>query len=93
KTLEEWNARFSEKRLGDADLPIVVPGNQDIASVVVSAYADAFALTKSRGDARRLIEQGSVQLDGEKIRDPKAILSLRPGQVLRLDKTHAVRIG
>jgi len=25
--------------------------------------------------------------------DPKAELSLRSGQVLRLDKTHAVRIG
>jgi len=93
RTLEEWNARFSEKRLSDAHLPTIVPDNHDIASVVVSAYANAFGLNKSRGDARRLIEQGSVQLDGEKLRDPKAILELRPGQVLRLDKTHAVRIG
>jgi tyrosyl-tRNA synthetase len=93
KTLDDWNARFSEKRLSEADLPTVVPGNHDIASVVVSAYANAFGLTKSRGDVRRLIEQGSVQLDGEKLRDPKAILQLRPGQILRLDKTHAVRIG
>jgi tyrosyl-tRNA synthetase len=93
KTLDDWNARFSEKRLSDADLPTVVPGNHDIASIVVSAYESAFGLTKSRGDARRLIEQGSVQLDGEKLRDPKAIIELRPGQTLRLDKTHAVRIG
>jgi len=47
----------------------------------------------SRGDARRLIEQGSVQLDGQKLRDPKATLRLRDGQILRLDKTRAVRIG
>jgi hypothetical protein len=40
----------------------------------------------------RLIKQGSVQLDGEKILDPKSKLTLRAGQVLRLDKTHAVRI-
>lgn len=93
KTLDDWNARFSEKRLEDAELPTVAPGNHDIASIVVSAYASAFGLAKSRGDARRLIEQGSVQLDGEKLRDPKAIIQLRPGQVLRLDKTHAVRIG
>jgi hypothetical protein len=32
-------------------------------------------------------------LDGEKIRDPKAVLRLQSGQILRLDKTHAVRIG
>jgi tyrosyl-tRNA synthetase len=93
KTLEEWNARFSEKRLADADLPVFHPDAADIVSIVAAAYASAFAITKSRGDARRLIEQGSVQLDGEKLRDPKATLQLRTGQILRLDKTRAVRIG
>jgi tyrosyl-tRNA synthetase len=92
KTLEEWNARFSEKRLGDADLPEFHPKDSDIVTIVAAAYASAFAITKSRGDARRLIEQGSVQLDGEKLRDPKAPIMLAPGQVLRLDKTRAVRI-
>jgi tyrosyl-tRNA synthetase len=93
KTLEEWNARFSEKRLGDADLPAFHPEKLDIVSIVVSAYANAFTMTKSRADARRLIEQGSVQLDGEKLRDPKLVLESKSGQVLRLDKTRAVRIG
>ena len=93
KTLREWNARFSEKRLGDADLPTFRPASSDIVSIVASAYADAFAVTKSRADVRRLIEQGSIQLDGAKLQDPKAVLQLRSGQVLRLDKTRAVRIG
>lgn len=93
RTLEEWNARFSEKRLGDADLPAFHPEDSDIVSIVVSAYANVFAITRSRADGRRLIEQGSIQLDGEKLRDPKATLDLKPGQVLRLDKTRAVRIA
>jgi tyrosyl-tRNA synthetase len=93
KTLEDWNARFSEKRLADADLPNFAAENIDLVSVVVSAYANAFSTTKSRADARRLIEQGSVQLNGEKLRDPKAVIALEPGQVLRLDKTRAVRIA
>jgi tyrosyl-tRNA synthetase len=93
KTLEDWNARFSEKRLADAELPEFRADNTDIVSVVVAAYAAAFATTKSRADARRLIDQGSVQLNGEKLRDPKAVIGLEPGQVLRLDKTHAVRIS
>ena len=93
RTLEEWNARFSEKRLSDADLPAFHPENADIVTVVADAYAKAFAITKSRGDVRRLIEQGSIQLDGEKLRDPKATLELKPGQILRLDKTRAVRIA
>jgi tyrosyl-tRNA synthetase len=93
KTLQDWNARFSEKRLGDAELPEFPAQSADAVTVVVAAYAKGFGVTKSRADARRLIEQGSVQLNGEKIRDLKAILALEPGQVMRLDKTHAVRIS
>ena len=93
KTLADWNARFTEKRLEDADLPEFPAENSDAVSIVVAAYANGFALTKSRADARRLIEQGSVQLNGEKLRDLKAMVGLERGQILRLDKTHAVRIG
>jgi tyrosyl-tRNA synthetase len=80
-------------------IPIDSPAKADSTddagqrSIVVSAYAHAFATTKSRADARRLIEQGSVQLNGEKLRDPKAVIALERGQVLRLDKTRAVRIA
>ena len=91
-TLDEWNKRFSEKRLADADLPGIAPAPGEIVTTVVEAYSTAFGVTKSRAEASRLIKQGSVQLDGEKIIDPKVNLSLRSGQVLRLDKTHAVRI-
>ncbi len=93
KVLADWNSRFSEKRLADADLPIFPAQSGDAVSIVVAAYAHAFALTKSRTEARRLIEQGSVQLDGAKLSDPKAALALSPAQTLRLDKTRAVKIG
>ncbi|HWM25577.1 MAG TPA: tyrosine--tRNA ligase [Chthoniobacterales bacterium] len=93
KTLEEWNARFSEKRLEAAELPYLRPSNYtSFVDVVGHAFQEAFRIKKSRSDVRRLIEQGSVQLDGKKITDVNATPSLRGGQVLRLDKTHAVRI-
>ena len=93
-TLDEWNTRFSEKRLEAADLPTIsLPAGADAVGIVTKAYADAFGASKSRAEASRLIKQGSVQVDGEKILDPKAAVSLKPGQVLRLDKTHAVRIA
>jgi tyrosyl-tRNA synthetase len=93
-TLDEWNTRFSEKRLAASELPtFAVPAENDAVAIVTQAYAKVFGITKSRAEASRLIKQGSVQVDGEKILDPKAKLSLRSGQVLRLDKTHAVRIG
>lgn len=90
---ESWNARFSEKRLADADLPTFRSEPAEAVSIVASAYAQAFAITRSRTEARRLIEQGSVQLDGHKITDPKTTLTLQSGQILRLDKTRAVKIA
>jgi tyrosyl-tRNA synthetase len=93
ETLEGWNTRFSEKRIEDADLPLLGPRSGEAVIIVVDAYREAFAIGKSRAEASRLIKQGSVQLDGEKMSDPKTSVVLRVGQILRLDKTHAVRIG
>jgi len=97
KALEDWNSRFSEKRLGEVELPSFVwppeeSHGKDATSIVSGAYVFCFKMHKSRTEVRRLIEQGSVQVDGEKLREPKAVLSLKPGQILRLDKTRAVRI-
>lgn len=92
-TVEDWNARFSERRLAAADLPRINARSSDAVSLVVAAYAEAFNSAKSRTEVRRLIEQGSIQLDGAKISNATAEISVAPGQVLRLDKTHAVRFA
>jgi len=96
KTLDEWNTRFSKRDLQRAELPTfsaTVRDKFDAVSLVSRVYREAFNIQKSRSDASRLIKQGSVELDGVKIRDPKAAISLMPRQILRLDKKHAVRIG
>ncbi|MEQ1850345.1 MAG: tyrosine--tRNA ligase [Chthoniobacteraceae bacterium] len=92
---EAFEVRFSKKDLGSADLPeLNLTGvGADIVSVVVAAFAQCFQITKSRGDARRLVEQGSVQLRGEKLADAKATPAFQPGDVLKLDKTRAVRLS
>jgi tyrosyl-tRNA synthetase len=93
KTLNEWNARFSEKRLSDAELPYLRPDNySNFVELVGHAFQNGFGISKSRTQIRRLIDQGSVQLDGKKVTDPNTAIQPLPGQVLRLDKTHAVRI-
>ena len=48
-------------------------------------------LAASKGDAKRLIEGGSVQVDGEKIADPRAALTVRPGMVIRGRRRQYVR--
>ena len=62
-------------------------------SLVVEAYAACFQVTRSRSDARRLIEGGSIQWRGEKVSDAKAALAAGETGVLKLDKTRAVRIA
>ncbi|HET9524459.1 MAG TPA: tyrosine--tRNA ligase [Terrimicrobiaceae bacterium] len=92
--LKEFELRFSRRDLGNANLPLFSPEGQgcDLVNIVVEAYARCFEIIKSRSEARRLIEGGSVQWDGEKIVDPKATLSPGSRGVLKLDKTRAVRI-
>jgi tyrosyl-tRNA synthetase len=93
--LVEFEKRFSGRDLENAELPSFVPSTPslDIITAGAEAYAQCFAQTKSRGDVRRLVVQGSVQWRGEKVTDPKAVLDLSQTGILRLDKTRAVRVG
>jgi tyrosyl-tRNA synthetase len=95
KALDGWNTRFSKCDLEHVDLPAFSPGEQqDLTAVTVvsDVYRRVFLLEKSHSEVSRLIKQGSVEINGTKILDPKAKVALRPGQVLRLDRKHAVRI-
>jgi tyrosyl-tRNA synthetase len=94
--LDDFNTRFSKRDLEHAELPefsLAGLEKRDIVTVVWRAYLDAFNIKKSRSESWRLVEQGSVQLHGEKITDPKATPEFQVGDVLRLDKTRAVRIS
>jgi len=95
KTLEEWETRFSKRDLEHADLPAFSPIEREglaAVTLVSNAYREVFNLQKSHSEVSRLIKQGSVEINGIKVQDPKAMITLRPGQILRLDRTRAVRI-
>ena len=90
---ENWDAMFSRKDLATIELPEFRVGERrDLLGVVGEAYETIFSEPKSGSDVRRLIQQGSVQLDGEKLTDPKAEPTWTAGQVLKLDKKRSVRI-
>lgn len=94
RTLDEWNTRFSKRDLKNADLPPFSLGEQQdftAVTVVSEVYRKVFQSEKSHSEVSRLIKQGSVEIDGTKIRDPKAKVALHPGQILRLDRKRAVR--
>ncbi len=92
--LEEFNLRFAKRDLDSVELPTVRAADlgDDVVSATVTAYAKGFGIVRSRSEVRRLVEQGSVQWRGEKITNPKAQISFIPGEILRLDKTRAVRL-
>jgi len=91
--LADWDLRFSKRDLASADLPgLALPEQKDVLTVVAHAYASVLAAPKSNGDIRRLVQGGSIQLNGEKLSDPKATPDWISGAVLKLDKKNSVRI-
>ena len=94
---EDWDLRFSKKNLTEADLPEIslaaLPDDRSVLAITAFAFLAAFSLEKSNGELRKqFITSGSVQLNGEKLLDPNAIVTLAAGDVIKLSKKHAVRI-
>src|SRR5436305_268068 len=96
RRLDDWDSRFSKRDLKNTDLPTFSPGEQqDFAAVTVvsDVYRNVLQLEKSHSEVSRLIKQGTVEIDGIKIRDPNTKVALHPSQILRLDRKRAVRIA
>ena len=77
--LGDFEKRFSRRDLEHSDLPVFSPSGdaRDLVSLVVEAYARCFSISKSRSEARRLVEGGSIQWGGEKSSRPKGHLARR----------------
>ena len=91
QALANWNNRGN---LEEVELPSFEPpaDRKDLLGIVQAAFA-SLEEPKSGGDVRRLIQQGSIQLDGEKLMDPKGEPVLESGKVLKLNKKRSVRIS
>lgn len=91
--LDDFVLRFSKRDLDHAELPAVeLSCDLTALDLVLAAYQNAFSMTRSRSDVRRLIEGGGVQWRGEKLSSPNAKLDAGTEGVLKLDKTRAVRL-
>ncbi|MDD4005253.1 MAG: tyrosine--tRNA ligase [Elusimicrobiaceae bacterium] len=62
--LEHFNQVFSRRQLPDEMPAVTVP-----AGTTVSAAVYAAGMAESKKEARRLVEQGGVKLNGEKVED------------------------
>ena len=84
-----------EKRFQRRELP------SDIEEVRWKASADSVwicrllaetGLAKSNGEARRLVAQGAVKIDGERVSDPTHELALGTGVLVEVGKRRIVRV-
>lgn len=81
---EAWVAQFSRGEV-PADIPDVEVQASALPIGAGKLLVDA-GMATSMSEARRLIQQGGFSLDGEKVADPQAMLSLVDGQVMKVGK-------
>ena len=86
QAVAEFEKRFSKKDYSDAG-ELSVPADNWIVELV-----EKTGKFKSRGDIRRLIQQGGVTIDGAKITDDKARVTIRTGQILKAGKLVVVKL-
>ena len=90
---EEFKRIFSAHKYPDTIPTVTIPmserknGKLWIASLLVTA-----GLAKSRGAARRLIQQGAVRIGEKKISDAQAELEIPDGSIIQVGKRGFARI-
>ncbi len=89
----EFERVFSQREIPQ-DMPEVVLASGDLengAIRIVKLLIQA-GMAPSNSEARRLVQQGAVTIDGEKVVDPTASIEAKDGQVLRAGKLRFARI-
>lgn len=86
----DFETKFSERRFPEDAREVTLDrrnGTTILDLVVLSSER-----VKSRGEAKRLIEQGGVSVDGERITDPKAPLPQRDLLKVKIGKREFVKV-
>lgn len=88
KAQNEFIRVFSKKE-APKDVPEIELGKDSLSLIELLIET---GLTKSKSEARRLIEQGGVKVDDEKQTDPAAIIDLKKSQLLQVGPKKFLRV-
>lgn len=89
----EFDRRFRDKELPSEIPELPYPSNAPPAGWALPNLIKELGLAASTSDARRLIEQGGVRLDGEVHKDPKLVLPPQgPSFLLQAGKLRFARV-
>jgi len=88
----EFERIFARKETPDEVREVRLPGST--APLWVPKLLVSLGLAKSNGEARRLIEQGGVSIDGERLSDPaREIAAAAPAtHLIKVGKRHFIRV-
>mgnify|MGYP001612204567 FL=1 len=85
---EEFERVFTKKELPDDIIAVLLTeGSYDIIDLLLKT-----ALVKSKGEARRLVLERAVKIDGVMIEDPQAKIEIISGLVIQVGKRRFARI-
>jgi tyrosyl-tRNA synthetase len=88
KAIEEFDQIFIKKEIPD-DIPEYKLNGEDIKLIQLMTNTK---LSPSNGESRRLIEQGGVSIDGEKISDVNFVVKTGSSFVLKVGKRKFLKI-
>jgi tyrosyl-tRNA synthetase len=80
----EFDRMFKEKEAPE-DIPEVRLTVDGSSAAILQILTEA-GLVPSRGEGRRMIEQGAVSVDGTKVTDVNAVIAIAEGVVVRVGK-------
>jgi tyrosyl-tRNA synthetase len=83
----EFERVFRRREIPDEISEIAVPREEQIVPLLITA-----GMAKTRNEARRLIAQGGVQLDGQRIVEAEQLVRLEEPVVLQVGKRRFVRL-
>ena len=90
---ETFNRVFSQGQIPDEMPDVFVPiDDREDGGVWVVRLLTLAGFAKTGSEARRLVEQGGVSIDGEKVTDVQARVPVRDGAVLKAGKRHWARV-
>ncbi|MBI3252994.1 MAG: tyrosine--tRNA ligase [Candidatus Omnitrophica bacterium] len=88
KAAQDFDRVFRDKKNPEAPKELFIEGRE-------TGIADLLKMSRVVGStsaAYRLVEQGGVSIDGKKILDPKTVIKVKDGQILKAGKKAFFRI-
>ena len=85
-----FESTFSARKVPE-NIPAVILDSETVG--IIDLLRLCLGADRSGGELRRLLQQGGVSIDGEKVTDPQQTVSVKKGQVLRVGKRNWFRIS